>query len=88
MFLSLNRVHVEHVHAVLHAVVDVVGGWVGGHGGEASCPSHHPLAELGKELRVEVHPAGSLGCRGEGELIRHRHGGHGRGGGKHRSSLS
>lgn len=81
MFLSLDRVHVEHVHAVLHAVVG--GCRVGGHGGETSCPSHHPLAKLRKELGVEVHSAGRLGCGGEGELIRHRHGGHGRGGREH-----
>ena len=55
MFLALDGVHVEHVHAVLHA---------GPGAGVAHCPAHHarhaPLPELGEELRVEVHSAGCL----------------------------
>ena len=55
VFLALDGVHVEHVHAVLHA---------GPGAGVAHCPAHHarhaPLPELGEELRVEVHSAGCL----------------------------
>ena len=55
MFLALDGVHVEHVHAVLHT---------GPGAGVAHCPAHHarhaPLPELGEELGVEVHSAGCL----------------------------
>ena len=58
MLLSLDRVHVQHVHAVLHGVVGVV---------VPGCP-HHPrlpieLTKLREELRVEIHSAGC--CLGE-----------------------
>ena len=56
--LSLNRIHVEHVH-VLHAVVDaVVAVGVGAHH-----PGNTPnstLTELWEELGVEVHSTSSL----------------------------
>ena len=59
MFLPLERVHVEHVHAVLHGVV---GRPVAG---EAPTPPHHPChaslgGELGEKLRVEIHSTGGL----------------------------
>ena len=69
MLLSLDRVHVQHVHAVLHGVVGVV---------VPGCP-HHPrlpieLTKLREELRVEIHSAGCcLCCGGQGELIWHWH---------------
>ena len=59
MLLPLERVHVEHVHAVLHGVV---GGPVGGEAGGAAHHARHPSLgrELGEKLRVEIHSAGGL----------------------------
>ena len=59
MLLPLQGVHIEHVHAVLHAVV---GGAVAGQGPAAPHHAGHPALgrELGKKLGVEIHSTGSL----------------------------
>ena len=59
MLLPLQGVHIEHVHAVLHAVV---GGAVAGEGPAAPHHAGHPALgrELGEKLGVEIHSTGSL----------------------------
>ena len=68
MLLPLQGVHVEHVHAVLHAVV---GGAVAG---EAPAPTHHARhpslgRELGEKLGVEIHSTGSLRIASQNNIL-------------------